>query len=196
MTQTPDPKRRNEQSRQAILDTTIALLEEKGYACMTIEEIARRAGVSKKTIYRWWASKAEVVMEAYAAHVAREVQVPDTDSVQTDLEQVLMQTFKLLTTTPAGTVMAGIMSDAQSDPQLAHSFRERFIASRRAIARTILERGIANGELQADCDLECVLDTLYAPMWYRLMLKHQPLTAAFAKMLVRQIMTGIQSTAK
>ncbi|MEH1889963.1 MAG: TetR/AcrR family transcriptional regulator [Nostoc sp.] len=192
MTQAPNPKRRNELSHQAILNATIALLEEEGYAHMSIEAIARRAGVSKKTIYRWWTSKAEVVMEAYAAYSAREILIPDTGAVQTDLERLFAQLFTVLTTTPAGTAMAGIMSEAQSDPQLAQNFFNNFIANRQAIVLEILERGVERGELRSDCDLQCVIDTLYGAMWYRLMLKHRPLTAAFAKTLIQQAIAGIE----
>ncbi len=116
---------------------------------MSIEAIARRAGVSKKTIYRWWTSQAEVVMEAYTAYTAREIFIPDTGAVQTDLERFFTQIFMVLTTTPAGSAMAGIMSEAQSDHQLAQTFQEQFIAGRQAIILTILERGVEKGEIRS-----------------------------------------------
>lgn len=188
----PNPKRRNPQSHQAILDATVALLAEEGYAHMSIEAIARRAGVSKKTIYRWWSSKAAVVMEAYMTNTAQEILVPDTGSIQKDLEQLFTQVFKILTTTPAGAAMSGIMVDAQTDPAIAQLFREQFIVNRRLATRQILERGIARGELQPDCDIECAIDTLYGPMWYRLLVGHQPLNSTFAQTLVKQVLAGIE----
>lgn len=80
---------------------------------------------------------------------------------------------------------------AQSDSHLAEVF-QKFVAGRQAIALSILQRGVERGEIQPDCDLECVIDTLYGAMWYRLMLKHRPLTATFANTLVQQVLAGIE----
>ena len=186
-------RRRNQRSHQAILKATAELLEEKGYRDICIEAIASRAGVGKQTIYRWWPSKAAVVMEAYSEKATQNIPTPDTGSVKQDLYQILQQLFAMLTTTTTGTAVTGLIAEAQMDASLAEAFREQFIKCRRAATRTILERGIARGELRPDLNLELVIDTIYGPIWYRLLLKHAALDDAFAEELVNFLIVGIQA---
>ncbi|BAY43307.1 transcriptional regulatory protein TetR family [Scytonema sp. HK-05] len=187
----PTTRRRNYRSHQAILKATAELLEEKGYREICIEAIAARAGVGKQTIYRWWSSKAAVIMEAYSDQTAQNIPTPDTGSVREDLYQILRQLFVVLTTTTAGTAVTGLIAEAQLDANLAEAFREQFIKCRRAATRTILERGVNRGELRPDLNLELVIDAIYGPVWYRLLLKHAPLDDAFAEELVNFLIAGI-----
>lgn len=192
-TEAPAIRRRNQRSHQAILKATAELLEEKGYRDICIEAIASRAGVGKQTIYRWWPSKAAVVMEAYSEKATQNIPTPDTGSVKQDLYHILQQLFAMLTTTTTGTAVTGLIAEAQMDASLAEAFREQFIKCRRAATRTILERGIARGELRPDLNLELVIDTIYGPIWYRLLLKHATLDDAFAEELVNFLIVGIQA---
>jgi AcrR family transcriptional regulator len=192
-TEVPTIRRRNQRSHQAILKATAELLEEKGYRDICIEAIASRAGVGKQTIYRWWPSKAAVVMEAYSEKATQNIPTPDTGSVKQDLCQIIQQLFAMLTTTTTGTAVTGLIAEAQMDASLAEAFREQFIKCRRAATRTILERGIARGELRPDLNLELVIDTIYGPIWYRLLLKHAALDDAFAEELVNFLIVGIQA---
>ncbi|KAB8314819.1 TetR/AcrR family transcriptional regulator [Tolypothrix campylonemoides VB511288] len=192
-TEAPAIRRRNQRSHQAILKATAELLEEKGYRDICIEAIASRAGVGKQTIYRWWPSKAAVVMEAYSEKATQDIPTPDTGSVKQDLCQILQQLFAILTTTTTGTAVTGLIAEAQMDASLAKAFREQFINCRRAATRTILERGIARGELRPDLNLELVIDAIYGPIWYRLLLKHAALDDAFAEELVNFLIVGIQA---
>ncbi len=185
-------RRRSQSSHENILKATVELLEEVGYVNMSIEGIARRARVGKQTIYRWWPSKAALVMEAYTTVVAKKFPIPNTGKVQEDLEVIFCPLFKVLNTTTAGTALAGIMTEAQNNPELAQAFREQFVASRRTVIKTILESGIKRGELRKDIDLECAVDSLYGAMWYRLLLAHAPLDENFAQILIAQLLKGIQ----
>jgi AcrR family transcriptional regulator len=184
-------RRRCERSHQAILQAAIELLEETGYRGVSIEAIAARAGVGKQTIYRWWSCKAAVIMEAYTTHAAENIPIPDTGSVKEDLCQILQQLFTVLTTTSAGATIAGLIAEAQTDSAVAATFREKFVASRRAATRVILERGMARGELRPNLNLELAIDTIYGPVWYRLLLKHAALDQAFAAELVCQLVGGM-----
>lgn len=185
------PRRRNERSHKAILQAAAELLEEKGYGEICIEAIAARAGVGKQTIYRWWSCKAAVIMEAYAAKATQDVPTPDTGSAREDLYQILRQLFAVLTTTTAGTAVTGLIAEAQIDPNLAEAFREQFIRCRRAATHTILVRGIVRGELRPNLNLELVIDAIYGPVWYRLLLKHAPLDDTFAEELVNFLIAGL-----
>ncbi|ARV63137.1 hypothetical protein BZZ01_20965 [Nostocales cyanobacterium HT-58-2] len=189
----PSSRRRNQHSHQAILKAATELLEEKGYGGVSIEAIAARAGVGKQTIYRWWSSKAAVIMEAYTSEAARNVPTPETGSVKEDLCQILRQLFTILTTTTTGTAVTGLIAEAQIDPNVVEAFREQFVKSRRESTRTILEQGIARGELRSDLNLELVIDVMYGPIWYRLLLKHAPLDDVFAEELVNLVMVGIKA---
>jgi hypothetical protein len=99
----------------------------------------------------------------------------------------------VLTTTTTGTAVTALIAEAQIDPSLAESFREQFIQGRRAVTQTILERGIERGEVRPDVHLELVLDVIYGPIWYRLLLKHATLDDAFAQELVNFLILGIQA---
>lgn len=181
-------RRRSQQSYAAIMKATVELLEECGYGKINIEAIARRAGVGKQTIYRWWTCKAAIVMEAYSGQ-ATKIPVPDTGSVKGDLQQVLQQLCEVLNTT-TGLAMRSLIAEAQIDPKVGVAFREQFIKSRRDTVRIILQRGIERDEIRENMNLELVIDAVYAPIWYRLLLKHAPLDEEFTKEVVSLLMQG------
>lgn len=182
---------RSKKSRDAILAATAALLERGGYERLTIEAIASLAGVGKQTIYRWWPSKAAVVMDSFANLAEGQVPLPDTGATETDLRELLRTTFTVLTTTAAGEAVAGLLAAARNDPDVAQNFRDRFIEQRREAVRTLLRRGVSRGELREELDFEGVVDLIYGPMWYRLLVGHKPLDEKFADTLVRELLTGI-----
>jgi AcrR family transcriptional regulator len=163
---------RSEEARQRILAAALAELEERGYAALTIEGIAARAGVGKQTIYRWWKSRADVVLDGLPALAAHRIAVPDEGSLGADLTAFLAATFAERGQRP---VLVGLMAQALLDPAFAVQFRDRFLFSRRAVLRGILERARGRGELAAGTDLELLIDVVYGTLWYRLLLDHAPL---------------------
>lgn len=189
----PRGRPRSRRARQAILAATSSLLEERGYEGLAIEAVAARAGVGKQTIYRWWQSKADLVMEAFADLAEKQVPLPDTGSVDADLRELLRRAFAVLSATPSGEVVAGLLVAARKDPTVARSFRERFVEGRREAVRKLLYRGVERGELRPDLDLDLVVDAVYGPMWYRLLVGHAPLDEGFADDLVSELMMGMAS---
>lgn len=177
---------RSAESHDAILAAALKLLHERGYRSVTIEGIASEAAVGKQTIYRWWRSKAEVILEAFARYTAGRIAVPDSGNLQTDLQVFLTQAFDGLTQ-ESGEVVRGLMSEALIDPDFAEAMRDIFIASRRSALRDILFKGIQRGELASDVDIELIIDLIYGPMWYRLLNKHAPLNPRFAKQISEMI---------
>jgi AcrR family transcriptional regulator len=180
---------RSEDSHGAILDAVLALLEGEGYRALTIESVARQAGVGKQTIYRWWKSKAELVLEAYANHSASKLPMPDKGSLRADLEWFFCSAFKRLTDI-SGPTMRGLMADAVYDPEFLEILREVLIAKRRAALHQVLERGRGRGELKPDADLDVVIDLLFGALWYRLLLQHAKLDSRFARQLVGSVLDG------
>jgi AcrR family transcriptional regulator len=190
------PRRRDARVHRAILDATVALLERDGYKRLTIEAIARHAGVGKQTIYRWWPNKASLVMEAYIAAGEERVPEPDTGSVTGDLEAILVPVFAQNAAYDRGTARAnkGMMAEAQLDP----AFRATYLALHRAWwgpLRNVLERAKGRGELRADADSDALIDMMLGASWYRVLLEHAPLDAAFARLIVRTVVEGNRPTA-
>lgn len=181
---------RSVECHQAILRATMDLLREFRYGEVTMEGIAARAGVCKQTLYNWWPSKARLAMEAYLASAAVRIPSPDTGSTEEDLRRLLAATCQSLgrDELSLGELLAGLIADAQSDPELERELRETLIATRRSVGAAILTRGIQRGEIDPNIDLQLVLDLLYGPIWYRLLLRNAPLTRAFAHEIVAHLM--------
>jgi AcrR family transcriptional regulator len=169
-------------THEAILRAALYLLQKHGYRAITIEGIAGEARVGKQTIYRWWPSKAAVVLEAFGTFTQGRVNVPDSGNLCSDLTCFLQATFNQLAT-ECGPIVRGLMSEALLDPEFAVAFRELFIAKRRQIVLEILQHGVERGEIVAPCDFELIVDMLYGPMWYRLLNQHAPLDLNFAEQL-------------
>ena len=189
----PNPLRRSSRSHRAVLTAAAALLEEIGYANLTIQAIAERAGVSNKTIYRWWPNKAAVVMEAFADATADIVAVPDTGELRSDLLTFIEAAFVAQRQLRFGATMANLVAAVQTEPSLAEAFRNEFIARRRNAVRQILERASQRGELRDPLDIEVAIDGLYGPLFYRLLVGHAPLDKSFAEALTAQLLLGITS---
>lgn len=183
--------RRSKRAHEAILTAAVQLLDERPYADVCIEAIAARAGCGKQTIYRWWPSKAAVLMEAWALRAARETPVPDTGSVEQDLRQYLSHVFAYMSSHVSPSVLAGLLAEAQGDQELAHQFQERLVSQRRAMVRQILERGVNRGELRRDVDIELIQDLAGGVLWYRILFTKAPLDQAFADRVVHQLMEGM-----
>lgn len=164
---------RSEATRKAILAAAIEELEERGYAALTIDGIASRAGSGKQTIYRWWPSKGEVVLEALLDHAAESITIPDKGSLPDDLMEFLAATFRQRH--GRRPILVGLMAQALLDPAFAAAFKERFLFMRRAALRVLLDRAAARGEIAADADPELLIDIVYGVLWYRLLLDHAPL---------------------
>jgi AcrR family transcriptional regulator len=184
-------RRRSERSHHAILAATQELLLERGYANVTIEGIAARAGVGKQTIYRWWPSRASLVLEAY---LAGEEAVPlpaEGHSVREEVRALLGWLIAVLAEPTGGPVVAGLVSDLQHDADLARGFRRHVVPSRREAMLAALERGRARGELRQDADLELAVDALHGAVFYRLLLSGEPLGEAFVDRLTGQTLAGL-----
>lgn len=179
---------RSRATHQAIIDAALAILDEEGYRAVTVERIAARAGVGKQTIYRWWDSKAAVVLEAFTARAAEQVPLPDTGTLEGDLTQFLGTSFRTLTQQTGG-IVRSLMAEAQIDPAFAAVFRDAFIMQRRRACRTLLQRGVTRGEVPVATDLDLLLDLAYGAMWYRLLVGHAPLDDTLARQLAQALVS-------
>jgi AcrR family transcriptional regulator len=182
---------RSERARLAIMEAAADLLIEGGLAAATIEAIAARAKVSKVTIYKWWPSRGAVAIDAYFHRYRAGFTFEDTGDVAHDLTaqvQALAGDFR----GRAGEVMAELIGEAQSDDCLAEVLRDRWIQPRREMVGALLRRAIDRGQIRRDIDVEILMDQLYAPLYYRLVIRHQPLDETLAPALVRTMLDGIR----
>ena len=161
------PNRRNEDARLAVLNAADDLLVERGFGGVTIEGIAARAGVAKQTIYRWWSSKVDILLDTLIEDAGDQLAVPDTGSAVTDTRGYLRTYARFLTREPAGRVLLALIGEAQHDPDTARVVQERFLGPQRRRERKMLRRGVASGELQAGLDVDATLDALYGPILWR-----------------------------
>jgi AcrR family transcriptional regulator len=184
-------RRRSERSHQAIIAATQELLAERGHRELTIEGVAARAGVGKQTIYRWWPSKAALVLEAYLTAADAVSPPPDSGSTYDDVRALLGWLIAVLGEPAGGRVVAGLVADLQHDPALAQGFRGEVVPARRAGMLAALERGRERGDIRPDADLALAVDALHGAVFYRLFFSGEPLDDDFTARLARQVLDGL-----
>jgi AcrR family transcriptional regulator len=185
-TRTPG-RPRSEAARRAVLAATAQLIDRDGYGRVTIEAIARQAGVSKQTVYRWWPTKAAIILEALNEAAATIAPAPDTDLLETDLRVFVRRT--VAGAKANANLLAALMAEAQLDPDFAESFRGEFLARRRLVLRKLLERGQRRDEIAPSADPDFLTEIVFAVLWYRILAGNQPLNRHFADQLTQTILT-------
>jgi AcrR family transcriptional regulator len=161
------PQRRNEDARLAVLAAADELLIERGFGGVTVEGIAARAGVAKQTIYRWWPSKVDILLDTLVEDADRRLKIPEDGPVIDSVRTYLRALARFLTKEDAGKVLLALLGEAQHDAETATLFHERYLDPRRARERALLKRGIAAGELPAGLNPDATLDALIGPIVYR-----------------------------
>ena len=169
-------RKRSEESRLAILAAAFGLAVEVGYANMTVEGIAARSGAGKQTIYRWWPSKADVVLDALATKSDLVVPIPDTGDFREDLRRFLVSSFTAARRPEFATLLRALMAQAQLDADFGSRFRTGFLNRRRDALRVILDRA----ELPTGMSAETVADVVFGVIWYRLLATDRPLDEELA----------------
>lgn len=161
------PHRRDENARLAVLHAADDLLVERGFAGVTVEGIAARAGVAKQTIYRWWPSKTDILLDTLVEDASHQLVIPDKGSTVEGTRRYLRSVASFLTKDPAGKVLLALIGEAQHDPTFSLTFRQRYLGPQRVRERELLQRGITNGELPDNLDVDAALDALCGPVLYR-----------------------------
>ncbi len=182
----PNPARRSERSRRAILDAARELISELGYAKVSIESIAARAGVGKQTIYRWWPSKGAVIFDSFLALSEGEegMRLPDTGDLEADLKTVMRATVAEFADPAFEAPIRALNMEIIGDPDLAALYRDKLARPVDEAKKARLRSGQQAGQLAADADLDLVLEVLYAPLHQRWLHRSGPLTQEYADALV------------
>jgi AcrR family transcriptional regulator len=187
---------RSEQSHQAIIGATNELLAERGFADLTMDEIAERAGVSKATIYRRWPSKGTLVFEAFSADFLARQPAPDTGSLKGDLTTRLRTWVRIVNGTVTGRTLKALLAEIQRDEGLAVIWRDHFAGPVREESKNLVKRAVARGEISQRTDPDLLLDLLYGPMYHRLLQGHLPLNDRFVQAVVSTVLSGIEPGAR
>lgn len=177
---------RSEDARQAVLEAADDLLTERGFADLTIEGIAAAAGVAKQTIYRWWNSKTDILMDALLQDAAQHLTPADHGDLREDLRDHLGRLALFLTRSDPGAVCRALIGQAQHDPAFATVFRTRFLSEQRERDRLPLDRAIARGQLAPGTDVPADVDQLVGPVYYRVLVTGEPVGPPFTDRLVDQ----------
>jgi AcrR family transcriptional regulator len=187
----PDPARRSERSRAAILDATRDLILKVGYDAMSIEAIAATAGVGKQTIYRWWPSKAAVVLDMWAPDLEQRIEFPDTGDLAADLKSQIKAVIDVSKDPFFGPSFRALVADSQHDAALAAQLLDRIFLPRIAACKQRLRRGQEAGQLAADVDLDLAVDLFYGGFYHRYLLQVAPLGHEYADAIVDAALAGV-----
>lgn len=177
---------RDERARRSVLDAVREQLRHGSLCGMSMEGIARQAGVGKQTLYRWWPTLADVALEALIEDAGECCTIPDTGDLEQDLKAFLRGTF-LTITQRTGSLLRCLMVEAQKNGEFRTRFREHFIRSRQEALSALLLRHHA-----PPVEPYPIIDMIFGAMWYRLLVGHQPLDNALADQLAAAAMVLLQ----
>ena len=183
---------REEAVEKRIIDATLKLLMERGYLDLSIEAVAAQASVSKRSIYLRYSTKAMLATVALAS-IWNTTEAPDSGSTYTDLE-LLLQQGRQNVSSPAGASFIGyLIADANYNKEAIQIFEKFVTGPRRALYRTVLERGIHRGDVRADIDIDFVADLLRGPYYARI-LSGLPMPDDFQQQVVKSVWSIIYTS--
>ena len=183
---------RSAEADEAIHEATVELLANDGYAGLTMSGVANRAGVSTATLYRRWSSKLELVVDVLAAG-AEESPVPDTGTLEGDVRALLQGFVERTRTTQSTAIMAGLIGEVERNPELAGALRSTIIGPRRAALNEVFHRARDRGELRTGVDIGIASDLLFGPLYHRLLVTGEPVTARVADKLGDLVLAAIHA---
>ena len=187
----PRGRPRSEHARQEILEAAYKLLRGKNFNAVGSHEIAQAAGVSSATLYRWWKSKEEILLDACFEHMKPILAIPETGSGLTRLRRYVLRATEFLVS-EEGAVMARVLTGIHEDKRLRQLFLERYVKPRRRIQRRIIEDAIASCELKSTTDPDLLIDALNGPLFFRWLQGHAPLDKGFAKGILDRVIPAFQ----
>ena len=179
-------------SHAAIMDAVYALLKEKPARDLTMDAVAKRAGVGKPTLYKWWSSKPVLIMAMFHERFGSILEVPEAttaeEALRTRVRHLITQCNGLF-----GKVVADLIAEGQGDFSILKELHESHIGPRRASTAADIERGIASGEFVAATDPELLMDAIFSPIYLRLLLRHPALTEPYGMRVVDAALLGIRN---
>jgi AcrR family transcriptional regulator len=182
---------RDARADAAILDATLRLVGSVGLGALTMDAVAATAGVSKATIYRRWASKEALVLDAWMACFTNDT-IPDTGSLERDLVSILGGLRDNITKGLLARVLPQMVAASQVNEELARAYRQ-FVVGRRRRTAVVLDRAIERGELPAGTDLDLAQDMLVGPLFYRTLLSGEVTDDHLVTTVVQTVLAGMRA---
>src|SRR3984957_15729132 len=178
-------------SRERVLTTTLDLLTETGLGELTIDDISRRSGVAKTTIYRHWANRSALVIDACSRMTDGQEAPPDTGSLEGDLRAILADIADLLGTARWSSILPSIVDAAEHDPEFA-GIHSRIQNGHAAPLRGALDRAALRGQTPPAADRNAIAAALLGPLFYRRWFSREQIDAEFVEMIIRSAVAGLR----
>ncbi|MGW2815627.1 TetR/AcrR family transcriptional regulator [Streptomyces sp. NPDC001415] len=183
--------RRTDDRAEAIMRASLDLALEVGYAKLSIEAVAARAGVGKHTVYRRWSSRGLLFLDAVLNLSTDGLSHPNTGDVVADLRETMTKAVDLLGRPPWGPLYQALIGEAQHDPEVAAALNQRFIEPQTADTLARLKAAKDQGELAPDFDLDLAFDILSGPLYYRLLVTQKPITHDYIDRVLQAVFAGM-----
>ncbi|KAA6221562.1 TetR/AcrR family transcriptional regulator [Streptomyces albofaciens JCM 4342] len=158
-----------EEKTEAIRAAVFEELAAVGFARMSIEGIARRAGVGKTAVYRRWRSKLHLVLDVVSAVAAEGLPSPDTGSLRGDVRMLLEVAARALRHPMAAQIIPDLLAEAARSPEIAEALRTALLDGQQGVAAAMVERAAERGELRPGVDARLALDLMTGPLYWRLL---------------------------
>jgi AcrR family transcriptional regulator len=178
----------------AIRNAVMNELAEVGYGRLSIEAVARRAGVGKTAIYRRWGNKLEMVLEIVEDVANRSVPLPDTGSFAGDLQLIMMIVSRALQHRIASQIIPDLMAEAARNPQIAETLQKALHTHQHAVGDKLVGQAVARGELPSGTDPEVAVDMILGPLYWHLAVSRTPLADDYLEKLTSAVMAAMRNT--
>ena len=159
---------RNQRAHRAILDATLNILKTEGIRAASIERIAAESGVAKQTIYRWWDSRADIILEIMVERATLKIEPADTGSFRLDMQTFLKQFFRL-TEVELRPLLGAQFVEILQKPEYGLRFRQTVSSWREDYYQEIFRRALGRAEISADSDREKYWEMISGFIWFRVM---------------------------
>ena len=176
----------------AIRNAVMNELAEVGYGRLSIEAVARRAGVGKTAIYRRWNNKLEMVLEIVSDVAGRSVPLPDTGSFAGDLQLLMMIVSKALQHRIASQIIPDLMAEASRNPQIAATLQQALRVHQHSVGDKLVGQAVARGELPPEADPEVAVDLILGPLYWRLAVARTSISDDYLEKLTNAVMAALR----
>lgn len=162
-----------------------------GYGRLSIEAVARRAGVGKAAIYRRWDSKLELVLEIVSRVAGKSLPLPDTGSLMGDLDVLLRIVARALRHPLASQIIPDLLAEAARNPQIAQTLQQALRANQRDVGILLIDRAVGRGELPGRADPDVAVDLIVGPLYWRLAVARTTLPEEYLPRMAAAIAAGL-----
>jgi AcrR family transcriptional regulator len=177
------------------LDAVYELLQGRSVRDLTMEAVAKSAGVGKPTLYKWWPTKAALVLAMFKERIAVALPPPATGKAEEAIREAARALIGPLNG-QLGKVLSELIAEGQSEPAILKELFDKHIRGHAEADAADIERGKKSGELASDADPQLIIDAVFGAIFYRLLFRTAPLTEEFSDKLVRQVFRGARARAE